>query len=124
MGQESVVMIGALLTTMVGTKTISEWAYGRMMKLAKEDYTLERLGWPKKRQTRFEILAQLTIGSFVMITCVLLKKKLLAELSSYAFMLLMDILIIAAVVVPGLIADSTQIDPSVHGKLTHLSTRN
>lgn len=104
MGQESVVMIGALLTTIVGTKTISEWAYGRMMKLAKEGYTMERLGWPKKRQTRFEILAQLTIGSFVMmITCVLLKKKLLAELSSYAFMLLMDTFIIAAVVVPGLI---------------------
>ena len=105
MGHESVVMIGALLTTMVATKTISEWAYGRMMRLAKEGYTLERLGWPKKRQTRFEILASGSIGSFVMMILFgVLGKKVTALWLSYAFVLLTDTFIFAAVAVPGLIS--------------------
>lgn len=104
MGHENVVMLGALMATVVATKTISEWAYGRMMRLAKEGYTLERLGWPKKRQTRFEVLAHGLIGSFVLlIFFVLLERKTLAELSSYAFMLLTDIFVFAAVIVPGII---------------------
>lgn len=102
MGQESVVMIGALFTTLVATKTISEWGYERMMRLAKEGYTSERLGWPKKRQTRFEVLASGSIGSFVMMILFgLLGRKVAAVWSSLAFVLLTDIFVIAAVVVPG-----------------------
>jgi hypothetical protein len=105
MGHESVVMIGVLLTTMVATKTISEWAYGRMMRLAKEGYTLERLGWPKKPQVRFEVLAYGAIGSFVMMVLFgLLVRKVVAVWSSFAFILLTDIFVFAAVVVPGLIS--------------------
>lgn len=104
MGHENVVMLGALMATMVATKTISEWTYGRMMRLAKEGFTLERLGWPKKRQTRFEVLAQLTVGSFVMMILFgVLGNKLAALWLSYAFVLLTDTFIFAAVAAPGLI---------------------
>lgn len=104
MTQEMLVRVGAMLGIMVATKTMSEWSYGFMMKRAKEGYTLDGLGWPKKRQTRFEILAQLAVGSFVMMILFgMLGHKLTALWLSYAFILLTDTFIFAAVAVPGLI---------------------